>query len=46
MSALLRVASVDAGYGDFQALFGIDLDVAEGELLALVGANGAENPPC
>lgn len=41
MSALLRVDSVDAGYGDFQALFGIDLEVAEGELLALVGANGA-----
>ncbi|HEY8983623.1 MAG TPA: ABC transporter ATP-binding protein [Streptomyces sp.] len=41
MSTLLRMASVDAGYGDFQALFGIDLDVAEGELLALVGANGA-----
>ncbi|MFE2422936.1 ABC transporter ATP-binding protein [Streptomyces hokutonensis] len=41
MSTLLRVDSVDAGYGDFQALFGIDIDVAEGELLALVGANGA-----
>jgi branched-chain amino acid transport system ATP-binding protein len=35
------VANVDAGYGDFQALFGIDLEVDEGELLALVGANGA-----
>jgi len=41
MSALLSVANVDAGYGDFQALFGIDLEVDEGELLALVGANGA-----
>ncbi|MDH6455645.1 branched-chain amino acid transport system ATP-binding protein [Streptomyces sp. SAI-126] len=41
MSALLNVADVDAGYGDFQALFGIDLEVDEGELLALVGANGA-----
>ncbi|MBZ3905268.1 MULTISPECIES: ABC transporter ATP-binding protein [Streptomyces] len=40
-AALLSVESVDAGYGDFQALFGIDLAVAEGELLALVGANGA-----
>ncbi|MER6416446.1 ABC transporter ATP-binding protein [Streptomyces humidus] len=38
---LLAVQSVDAGYGDFQALFGIDVEVAEGELLALVGANGA-----
>ncbi|MCL6732557.1 ABC transporter ATP-binding protein [Streptomyces neyagawaensis] len=41
MSALLSVENVDAGYGDFQALFGIDLEVDEGELLALVGANGA-----
>ncbi|WP_439657735.1 ABC transporter ATP-binding protein [Lentzea sp. HUAS TT2] len=38
---LLQLESVDAGYGDFQALFGVDLTVAEGELLALVGANGA-----
>ncbi|KUN29767.1 ABC transporter ATP-binding protein [Streptomyces antibioticus] len=41
MNTLLSVANVDAGYGDFQALFGIDLEVDEGELLALVGANGA-----
>ncbi|WP_405867684.1 ABC transporter ATP-binding protein [Streptomyces sp. NBC_01515] len=38
---LLHLDAVDAGYGDFQALFGISLAVAEGELLALVGANGA-----
>ncbi|MEV6238432.1 ABC transporter ATP-binding protein [Lentzea sp. NPDC051838] len=38
---LLHLDSVDAGYGDFQALFGVGLTVAEGELLALVGANGA-----
>ena len=38
---LLHLDAVDAGYGDFQALFGICLEVAEGELLALVGANGA-----
>ena len=30
-----------AGYGDFQALFGVSLQVDEGETLALVGANGA-----
>ncbi|MEO5666287.1 MAG: ABC transporter ATP-binding protein [Nocardioides sp.] len=41
MSALLEVRSVTAGYGDFQALFDVSLEVEEGELLALVGANGA-----
>ncbi|MBI1758808.1 MAG: ABC transporter ATP-binding protein [Actinobacteria bacterium] len=39
--SLLEVTSLDAGYGDFQALFDIHLTVETGELLALVGANGA-----
>jgi branched-chain amino acid transport system ATP-binding protein len=30
-----------AFYGDFQALYGIDLHVDEGETIAIVGANGA-----
>ena len=38
---ILSVRGLDAGYGDFQALFGIDLDLPEGGLLGLVGANGA-----
>jgi branched-chain amino acid transport system ATP-binding protein len=37
----LSVRGLDAGYGDFQALFGISLDLAPGETVALVGANGA-----
>ncbi|HEY7360088.1 MAG TPA: ABC transporter ATP-binding protein [Streptosporangiaceae bacterium] len=40
MSAL-RVSGLDAGYEDFQALFGVSLDLAAGETVALVGANGA-----
>ena len=40
MSAL-AVRDLDAGYEDFQALFGVSLDLAEGETVALVGANGA-----
>ena len=40
MSAL-SVRGLDAGYADFQALFGVSLDVASGETVALVGANGA-----
>src|SRR5262249_33881529 len=38
---LLEVRGLDAFYGDFQALFGVDLDVQAGEAVALVGANGA-----
>jgi branched-chain amino acid transport system ATP-binding protein len=38
---LLEVSVLDAFYGDFQALFGIDFAVGEGEAVALVGANGA-----
>jgi len=38
---LLEVAALDAFYGDFQALFAIDARVAEGETLAVIGANGA-----
>jgi branched-chain amino acid transport system ATP-binding protein len=38
---LLAVRSLKAGYGDFQALFGIDLEVGDGEVVALIGANGA-----
>ena len=41
MSALLEVRGLSAGYGDFQALFGIDLQVDEHETVAVIGANGA-----
>ena len=38
---LLQLDRLDAGYGDFQALFGIDLYVAEAETVSIIGANGA-----
>jgi branched-chain amino acid transport system ATP-binding protein len=38
---LLEVRSLDAYYGDFQALFGVSLKVAAGEVVAVIGANGA-----
>ena len=38
---LLDVLALDAHYGDFQALFGVSLNVTEGEVVAVIGANGA-----
>ena len=38
---MLKLEGVDAFYGDLQALFGVSLEVREGEILALVGANAA-----
>lgn len=38
---LLQAKSVTASYGDAQALFGIDVDIQPGEVIALIGANGA-----
>ncbi|HSI02292.1 MAG TPA: ABC transporter ATP-binding protein [Reyranella sp.] len=38
---MLALASVDAGYGSFQALFGVDLEVRPGEAVGVIGPNGA-----
>jgi len=38
---LLQTQNLTAFYGDFQALFGIDTYVDEGETVAVIGANGA-----
>ncbi|QFT30937.1 High-affinity branched-chain amino acid transport ATP-binding protein LivF [Labrenzia sp. THAF82] len=39
--ALLSTQALEAYYGDFQALFGISIDVFPGEVIAIIGANGA-----
>ncbi len=39
--ALLQTHSLVAHYGDFQALFGVDIELAEAETIAIIGANGA-----
>lgn len=41
MTKLLETHALEAFYGDFQALFGIDFAVAEGETAAIIGANGS-----
>jgi branched-chain amino acid transport system ATP-binding protein len=39
--ALLKTTRLEARYGDFQALFGIDFEIHPGEIVAIIGANGA-----
>ena len=41
MARLLEVRALEAFYGATQALFGIDFDLEEGGITALLGANGA-----
>jgi branched-chain amino acid transport system ATP-binding protein len=42
MSAeFFKVESVEAGYGDIQVLWGVEIDVQEGEIVCIVGSNGA-----
>jgi branched-chain amino acid transport system ATP-binding protein len=38
---MLEMKSVDAGYGTFQALFGVSLEVKAGEAVGVIGPNGA-----
>ena len=40
MTSLLSLRGITASYGASQALFGVDLEVDEGELVALMGRNG------
>ena len=38
---LLRTRGLTAGYGPVTVLHGLDLEVAEGEIVVILGANGA-----
>lgn len=38
---MLELNNLTAGYGSFQALFSVDLEVKEGEAIAVIGPNGA-----
>jgi branched-chain amino acid transport system ATP-binding protein len=38
---MLSLKGIDAGYGTFQALFGVSLEVNAGEAIGVIGPNGA-----
>lgn len=38
---VLRTKALTAHYSDFQALFGIDFEIFDGETVAIIGSNGA-----
>ena len=39
--SLLVTHGLTAFYGDFQALYGVDIDIEPGETISIIGANGA-----
>jgi branched-chain amino acid transport system ATP-binding protein len=41
VTVLLEIDGLASGYGDFQALFDVNVRLDEGETLAIIGANGA-----
>lgn len=41
MTSLIETCGLTAFYGDFQAIFGVDIRLEAGETIAVIGANGA-----
>lgn len=41
MTELLKVTSLQAGYGEINVLWGVDFTIKKGEITALIGSNGA-----
>ena len=39
-NAAIRVQKYSLWYGDFQALFDVDLDIAQGEITSMIGPSG------
>ena len=42
---MLKIQQLRVSYGGIQALRGIDLEVPDGKIVTLIGANGAGSPP-
>ncbi len=40
-NSLLSVRGLQSGYGDVQVLWGLDMEIKEGEITAVIGSNGA-----
>ncbi len=43
---MLRLTDIHAGYGPVKALKGIDMEVRKGEIVSLIGSNGAGKSTC
>jgi branched-chain amino acid transport system ATP-binding protein len=43
---MLKLASIHAGYGPIKALKGIDIEIHRGEIVSLIGSNGAGKSTC
>ena len=44
MATMLQIDDINVYYGAIHAIKGISLKVEQGEIVTLIGANGAENP--
>ncbi len=42
---VLKISGLKVAYGGIQAVKGIDLDIKDGELVTLIGANAPARPP-
>lgn len=42
MTPVLRVSGLEVAYGAVRAVKGVDLELHEGEIRVILGANGAE----